>query len=325
LREGLETKTTTDGDDRKKRASTSDWDSTYNSNYNLVQSRSGRRRDVSKYPLHRGYLWATEIGYPAIHADIAAGGFGGVGFPGIKLYARARFDLVVWKKTYTALDIMFSYVRDFPDRNSVSTLTYKRYIKIVGFTLLNKMSTTTRTYKFTHSWQRTVPLFRVNYNFFILVGYLKISLTSQISGQMNFNAYIAPLNINGVNMKASAMLETGPTLTVKGEATTTPWPGLFRLGMKVSASITYLINPKASTSLCGSSSQDADTCFENESEICSYEYHAGVELAKGEKVSVSAKVDISCESVGVFNSELSARFCMKVRNSVVKKTSEDNN
>ncbi|XP_019852446.1 PREDICTED: uncharacterized protein LOC109582237 [Amphimedon queenslandica] len=63
----------------------------------------------------------------------------------------------------------------------------------------------------------------------------------------------------------------------------------------------------------------------NESEICSYEYHAGVELAKGEKVSVSAKVDISCESVGVFNSELSARFCMKVRNSVVKKTSEDNN
>ena len=35
---------------------------------------------------------------------------------------------------------------------------------------------------------------------------------------------------------------------------------------------------------------------QNESEICSYEYHAGVDLAKGEKVSISAKVDISCES-----------------------------
>ena len=35
---------------------------------------------------------------------------------------------------------------------------------------------------------------------------------------------------------------------------------------------------------------------QNVSESCSYEYHVGVELAKGEKVSVSAKVDISCES-----------------------------
>ncbi|XP_019857231.1 PREDICTED: ubiquitin carboxyl-terminal hydrolase 47-like, partial [Amphimedon queenslandica] len=125
------------------------------------------------------YLWATEIGYSKLHADIAAGGFGGVGIPGIKLYARARFDLVVWKKTYTALDAMFSYVRDFPDRNSVSTLTYKRYIKIVGT--------------------------------------LKVTLTGQISGQMNFNAFIGRLD-NDFNMKASAKLETGPTLTVKREA-----------------------------------------------------------------------------------------------------------
>ena len=216
LREGLETKTTTVGS-REKRASTSDWDSTSNSNYNLVQSRSGRRRDVSTYPYHRGYLWATEIGYSKLHADIAAGGFGGVGIPGIKLYARARFDLVVWRKTYTALDVTFSYVREFPNKNSVSTLTYRRYIKIVGYTLLNTIRTTTRTYKYTHSWQRTVTLFRVKYSFFIYVGTLDLTLTGQISGQMKFNASIARLD-NDVNMKASAMLETGPTLTVKGEA-----------------------------------------------------------------------------------------------------------
>ena len=216
LREGLETKTTTVGS-REKRASTSDWDSTSNSNYNLVASRSGRRRDVSTYPYHRGYLWATEIGYSKLHADIAAGGFGGVGISGIKLYARARFDLVAWKKTYTALDIIFSYVRKFPNKNSVSTLTYRRYIKIVGSTLLNTKRTTTRTYKYTRSWQRTVTLFRVKYSFFIYVGTLDLTLTGQISGQMKFNAFIARLD-NDVNMKASAMLETGPTLTVKGGA-----------------------------------------------------------------------------------------------------------
>ena len=217
LREGLETKTTTVDDDREKRASTSDWDSKSNSNYNLVRSRSGRSRDVSKYPYHRGYLWATEIGYSKIHADIAAGGFGGVGIPGIKLYARARIDLVAWKKTYTALDIIFSYVRKFPDRNSVSTLTYRRYIKIVGSTLLNTKRTTTKTYRYTRSWQRTVTLFKAKYSFFIYVGTLDFTLSGYISGQMKFNAYIARLN-NGANMKASAMLETGPTLTIKGDA-----------------------------------------------------------------------------------------------------------
>ena len=216
LREGLETKTTTVGS-REKRASTSNWGSTSNSNYNLVASRSGRRWDVTTYPYHRGYLWATEIGYSKLHADIAAGGFGGVGISGIKLYARARFDLVVWERTYTALDLLFSYVREFPDQNSVSTLRYKQYIKIVGYTLLNNEHTSVTTYRYTRSWQKTVTLLETTFNFFIYVGYLDITLTGQISGQMKFDAFIAPLD-NDVNMKASAMLETGPTLTVKGEA-----------------------------------------------------------------------------------------------------------
>ena len=216
LREGLETKTTTVGS-REKRASTSDWDSTSNSNYNLVASRSGRRWDVTTYPYHKGYLWATEIGYSKLHADIAAGGFGGVGIPGIKLYARARFDLVVWRKTYTALDLLFCYERKFPDQNSVSTLTYASFIKIVGSTLFDIKRTTTEIYKDTRSWQKTVTLFGVKFRFFILVGYLNIALTGQISGQMKFDAFIARLD-NDANMRASAMLETGPTLTVKGEA-----------------------------------------------------------------------------------------------------------
>uniref|UniRef100_A0A1X7SRL4 Uncharacterized protein n=1 Tax=Amphimedon queenslandica TaxID=400682 RepID=A0A1X7SRL4_AMPQE len=155
---------------------------------------------------------------------------------------------------------MFSYVRDFPDRNSVSTLTYKRYIKIVGSTLLNKMSKTTKTFKHTRSWQKTVPLFQAKYSFFIYVGTLDLTLTGQISGQMKFDAFIARLD-NDVNMKASAMLETGPTLTIKGDASANILL-IYRIGMAVSASISYTINPEASTSVCGSSSQDANACFE---------------------------------------------------------------
>ncbi|XP_019862808.1 PREDICTED: uncharacterized protein LOC109591528 [Amphimedon queenslandica] len=77
---------------------------------------------------------------------------------------------------------------------------------------------------------------------------------------MNFNAFIGRLD-NDVNMKASAKLETGPTLTVTGKATARVLIK-YKLGIEVSASISYTINPEASTSLCGSSSQDANACFE---------------------------------------------------------------
>uniref|UniRef100_A0A1X7STM1 Uncharacterized protein n=1 Tax=Amphimedon queenslandica TaxID=400682 RepID=A0A1X7STM1_AMPQE len=168
---------------------------------------------------------------------------------------------------------------------------------------------------------------------------------------MNFNAFIGRLD-NDVNMKASAKLETGPTLTVTGKATARVLIK-YKLGIEVSASISYTINPEASTSLCGSSSQDANACFEvygttrgnitvyayrqsgrirckwlkckNVSESCLYQYQAGMELGKGEQVYISAKVDISCESVGTFNKELSIRSCMQVRDSVITKTSEDSN
>ncbi|XP_019852425.1 PREDICTED: uncharacterized protein LOC109582215 [Amphimedon queenslandica] len=62
-------------------------------------------------------------------------------------------------------------------------------------------------------------------------------------------------------MKASAMLETGPTLTIKGDASAKILL-IYRIGIAVSASISYTINPEASTSVCGSSSQDANACFE---------------------------------------------------------------
>ncbi|XP_019850042.1 PREDICTED: uncharacterized protein LOC109580904 [Amphimedon queenslandica] len=122
------------------------------------------------------------------------------------------------------------------------------------------MRTTTSTYKYTRSWKKTVTLFRAKYSFFIYVGTLDLSLSGQISGQMEFNASIARLE-DDVNMEASAMLETGPTLTVKGEASAKILL-IYRIGIAVSASISYIINPEASTSVCGSSSQDANACFE---------------------------------------------------------------
>ena len=215
LQEQLEQKTA--AGDREKRASTTSWDSSSDSNYNLVSSHYSRKKDVSTYPLHKGYLWAEEIGASKIHADVAAGGFGGVGVPGFKLYARGKVDLVVYSKRYTALDIMFSYVRDFPDKNSVSTLTYKSYIKIAGITLLNHHHTSTSVYKYNRSWYKSILLFKVRYSFFVYVGFLDLTVTSYISSRMKLHASIARLNYEK-NLRGKAELETEPTFTLSAGA-----------------------------------------------------------------------------------------------------------
>ena len=202
---------------RVRRASTRNWASSSDSKYNLVGSLAQRRRDISTYPFNRGYLWTKKIGYSKLHANVAAGGFGGVGTEGIKLYARARVDLVVWSKTYTALDVIFSYVRGFADMNSKSTLNYRRYIRLAGHTLLNEQRTKSSVYRYTRSWYRSVRIFRFRWRFWIFVGTLRLTLSSYISGHLGFQAYIARLD-NDKNMRASAELTTGPTLTITGEA-----------------------------------------------------------------------------------------------------------
>ena len=214
LRQGIEDKASAS---RGKRSSSTYWASRRDNKYNLIESASQRSRDVRTYPYNRGYLWTKQIGYSKIHAKIAAGGFGGVGIPGIKLYARARVDLVAWSRTYTALDIIFSYLRVFPDRNSVSTLTYRRYIKIVGYTLLNEQRTTRSVYKYTRSWYKSVLLFRTRYAHFIYVGTMHMTVSGYIRGRMTFQAYIARMD-NDKNMKATAQLKTGPRLIITGAA-----------------------------------------------------------------------------------------------------------
>ena len=202
---------------RVRRASTRNWASSSDSKYNLVGSLAQRRRDISTYPFNRGYLWTKKIGYSKLHANVAAGGFGGVGTEGIKLYARAKVDLVAWSKTYTALDVIFSYVRGFADMNSKSTLNYRRYIRLAGRTLLNEQSTKSSVYRYTRSWYRRVRIFRFRWRFWIFVSTLRLTLSSYISGHLGFQASIARLD-NDKNMRASAELTTGPTLTITGEA-----------------------------------------------------------------------------------------------------------
>ena len=203
---------------RGKRGS-SFWASHSDSNYNLIESLAQRRSDMKTYPLNRGYLWAKKIGSPKVYANVVAGGFGGMGYAGIKLYARAKLSLYAWSSSYTGLDVLFSYTQTFPDNESDSTLTYRHYIKIVGYTLLNDYYSTTDNYKYTRSWHKSVLVFSTGYSFWIYVGILRLTLSGYISGTMKFHANIARLEDEYDTTGASlAQLTTGPRFTVTGQA-----------------------------------------------------------------------------------------------------------
>ena len=203
---------------RGKRGS-SFWASHSDSNYNLIESLAQRRSDMKTYSLNRGYLWAKKIGSPKVYANVVAGGFGGMGYAGIKLYARAKLSLYAWSSSYTGLDVLFSYTQTFPDNESDSTLTYRHYIKIVGYTLLNDYYSTTDNYKYTRSWHKSVRVFSTGYSFWIYVGILRLTLSGYISGTMKFHANIARLEDEYDTTGASlAQLTTGPRFTVTGQA-----------------------------------------------------------------------------------------------------------
>uniref|UniRef100_A0A1X7TWI0 Vitellogenin domain-containing protein n=2 Tax=Amphimedon queenslandica TaxID=400682 RepID=A0A1X7TWI0_AMPQE len=265
LRQGIEDK---ESASRRKRSTSAYWPSTWDKKFNLIASLSQRSSDARTYPYNKAYMWTKQVGYSKIHANVAAGGFGGAGESGIKLYARARVDLVAWSKTYIALDIIFSYVKTFPSKSRSSALTYRRYIKIVEYTLVNELRTRTSTYasnsvyKYSQSWYRSYQIFKSSFSFYIYVGTLRLTLSSRIALHTSFKAYVPRMD-NIQDMKAAAELRTGPTLTISGQAAARILE-VFEIGLTASGSISYHLTPEASTSVCGraSSKGDANACFE---------------------------------------------------------------
>ncbi|XP_019860218.1 PREDICTED: uncharacterized protein LOC105314999 [Amphimedon queenslandica] len=134
-------------------------------------------------------------------------------------------------------------------------------MKVVGYTLFNDHHKETKEYKYKREFQKKLLVFKAGYKFFIYVGYLSLDIAGEIVGTATFEAYIARMD-NDKNLKALAHVITGPTLTVKGEASATILE-IFKVGLDVPASIIYTITPEASTSLCEEKPKgDANACFE---------------------------------------------------------------
>ena len=190
---------------RSKRATT-DWNSYYNL-YDLVASQSSRSADETNYPYHKAYLWATRVGPSRIHADIAAGGFGGVGLSGYKLFAKGVIDLYAFGITYRAVEIEYLNSRHLYLESYV-----KKYARICGTTQINEASGTRIPYTYSETQNLySLQLFHAQYSIWIWVGFLNIYIGSTLTGDTHFSLTVD-------ETAATASFDVGPTLRVYGGA-----------------------------------------------------------------------------------------------------------
>ena len=199
---------------RNKRSFTSNWRNSSDTNYDLVASQSSRANDTITYPYHTGYLWANEYGVSDLGLKVAAGGFGGIGSNGLKLFARGRANIYAWKYTFEAIDIKYMNTKSIDPLS----IHISRYAKIAG-TAYSGLSKDTNIYiipyqKSTSKNLRSVRLFKLEYSQFVYVAILKFHVTGSISAKVSFS-------INIGSSSATAHFSIGPVVTVTGGAQAT--------------------------------------------------------------------------------------------------------
>ena len=194
---------------RSKRAATTNWNSYYYL-YDLVASQASRSEDETNYPIHKAYLWATRVGPSKIHADIAAGGFGGVGISCYKLFAKGVIDLYAYGRTYRAVEIEYENSRHLHCGSYV-----KKYARICGTTQINEASETSIPYAYSVTKNLySLQLFHAQYSIWIWVGTLDFYIGATLTADATFN-------LNAYQTTASASVDVGPAITVTGGASVT--------------------------------------------------------------------------------------------------------
>ena len=193
---------------RIKRSSTTNWNSSSNSNYNLIASQSSRTNDEITYPFHKAFLWAKQYGVSDLHLKVAAGGFGGVGFSGYKLFGRGKAAIYAWDSTFTALDIKYANVKSF--NSSFSHVL--RNARLAGSTYFALNSNVSIPYLNSVSGNSgTIQLFNLQFSFFIYVGTINLYVRGDINAPTSFN-------INNTGLSATAYYSIVPTISITGGA-----------------------------------------------------------------------------------------------------------
>ena len=194
----------------RKRSLTTHWSNSY-SLYNLISSYSQRLADEQNYPYNKAILWAKQLGPSKVHAQLAIGGFSGIGNYGYKLFAKGVAKLRAYSYTYTAVNA------EYLNRNHLSFgQKIRKYAKIIGVTYINELSHGGIPYHF--SWNRnlySLTLFYKTFYVWIWIGtldfYLGAYINVDISLRISANLQRAT---GGINLTPSFSVTGGASITV---------------------------------------------------------------------------------------------------------------
>ena len=203
---------------RVERATTSDWDSTSSSEYNLVASQSQRSSDATNYPRHKAYLYGKTFGISKANLKAAAGVFFGrsndcdnlKGF--VKLYAEG--NVLSRSKTLADIEILL--------QKTGTTVSVRMYAQIGGNTLLNKnMVRSGNSACARHSTPLTRNRYRLwgfTYSIFVYVGTVDFGVNLYLGLSVDLDAEVCA-SISVYNLgSGSAGIVPRVSFSVEGSA-----------------------------------------------------------------------------------------------------------
>ena len=172
------------------RRGTSDWDSPYSSDYNLVASLSSRQQDVTTHPNHRAYIWGKKLGVNKAYLKTASGVFFGRSYDCnyIKGYAKVYAEYKILSRTGILANVEILLQKHPYSMNG------RLYAQIGGNTLVNRGlyidgSYRCRTYN-TPLIRSRFRLLSFTYSIFVYVGTVGVGVHIDLGVSVNFDAQL---------------------------------------------------------------------------------------------------------------------------------------
>ena len=208
---------------RAKRHS-SDWDSTLNSDYNIVAPLASRRSDIYSFSRHNAYITSKRIGVSDAHIKVASGYFVGINenCDRMKSFARNIIKGTVLSRHTTVGDIRFEQTTELTSTTNTFASLYIRIGSNVLFDSeiqFNEELSSHCKNESRHLFLLRVRLVSFSYRMFIYVGFLDFSIGLYGKATLNFNINVCNGRIETEISGHLGALTPSVTVSIDGSVT----------------------------------------------------------------------------------------------------------
>ena len=190
------------------------WDSTADSDYNLVASYYDRRNDIINYPKQKSYLLTINSGVSKLNLQVSSGTFTGYehtsSIKRLKAFNKLAAKVYILGRTFEVLNFEYS------DVTSNDRLDHKVYMRSGSTTRVNTyqryhLRSSCLSYKKALWPEISDSVFRLNFPFFVYIATINIYICGTVSSRGDAGICICPMEL-----KACAHIKPSASLRVTG-------------------------------------------------------------------------------------------------------------